>query len=159
MGFQILSESYGRRLPKITAEADSADDLTALGTSYAEGSTCTVGEDEYVLDKVGGWVIPGSGGGGGGALIVTVTKPSADVYRMDKTAMEIYDAMSTGKAVVVKFPDSQFYDNQVSTVIAMNRDAAESQDQAYAVQVWFEGNITPFAANEASNWYPFVDFS
>lgn len=66
MGFQILSESYGRRLPKITAEADSTDDLATLGIDFAEGSTCTVGEEEYVLDKVGGWVIRGSGGGGGG---------------------------------------------------------------------------------------------
>lgn len=76
MAYTILSESYGRRLPKITAEADSTDDLTALGTDYAEGSTCTVGGEDYVLDKVGGWVIPGSGGGGGGSDLPDVT--SAD---------------------------------------------------------------------------------
>ena len=99
----------------------------------------------------------GGGGGGGGALIVTVTKPSTDVYQMDKTAMEIYDAMSTGKAVVVNFPGSQFYDKETSTVFAMNRDLGG--DPFYNVQVWFEGNITPFAANEGSNWYPIASFS
>ena len=99
----------------------------------------------------------GGGGGGGGSLIVTVTKPSADVYRMDKTAMEIYDAMSTGKVVVVNFPDGQFYDHETSTVIAIHRDIGG--DPFYNVQVWFEGNITTFAANENNSWYPTADFS
>ena len=66
MAYEILTESYGRRLPKITAEADSTDDLATLGTNYAEGSTCVIGDKTYSLDKVQGWVEPGSGGGGGG---------------------------------------------------------------------------------------------
>lgn len=97
MAYTILSESYGRRLPKITAEADSTDDLAVLGIDYAEGSTCTVGEDEYVLDKVGGWVIRGSGGGGGD-LLVTITENDG-AYTADKTNAEIYAAAQAGKLV------------------------------------------------------------
>lgn len=66
MAYEILTESYGRRLPKITAEADSTDDLATLGTNYAEGSTCVIGDKTYSLDKVQGWVEHGSGGSGGG---------------------------------------------------------------------------------------------
>lgn len=64
MAYEILTESYGRRLPKITATADSTDDLASLGTNYAEGSTCVIGDTTYKLDKVQGWVDPSSGGGG-----------------------------------------------------------------------------------------------
>mgnify|MGYP003310517772 CR=1 FL=1 len=68
MAYTILSAAYGRRLPKITAEADSADDLTTLGTDYAEGSTCDVDGTTYTLDKVKGWVDSSGGGGGGGGV-------------------------------------------------------------------------------------------
>ena len=63
MSYEIKSESYGRRLPKITAEADSTDDLVSLGVDYAEGSTCLIGDTTYKLDKVSGWVIPGESDG------------------------------------------------------------------------------------------------
>ena len=56
MAYTILTETYGRRLPKITAEATSISDLEALGTNYAEGSICTIGSLVYKLDKVKGWV-------------------------------------------------------------------------------------------------------
>lgn len=59
MAYTITSESYGRRLPKITAEADSTDDLIDLGTNYAEGSVVDIGGTKYALDKVQGWVIGG----------------------------------------------------------------------------------------------------
>lgn len=76
MAYTILSESYGRTLPKITAEATSTADLVSIGTDYAEGSTCTIGDKEYRLDELKGWVIPGSdsgGGGGGGDAVPVVT--------------------------------------------------------------------------------------
>lgn len=63
MAYTILTESYGRRLPKITATADSTDDLTALGVEFAEGSTVDVGGTVYSLDKVSGWIIPDGEGG------------------------------------------------------------------------------------------------
>lgn len=76
MAYEILSESYGRRLPKIAAEADSADDLATLGTNWAEGSTCVIGDKTYSLDKVQGWVEPGSGGG---ALPAVTSDDNGDV--------------------------------------------------------------------------------
>lgn len=61
---QSQSESYGPRKPLVTIEADSLDDISGL-TNFAEGSTANVGGTEYTLDKVQGWIVPGSGGGGG----------------------------------------------------------------------------------------------
>lgn len=97
MAYEILTESYGRRLPKITAEADSTDDLATLGTNYAEGSTCVIGDKTYSLDKVQGWVEHGSGGGGG-VFWVTITLVDGTLVS-DKTAEEIYNAAMAGQYV------------------------------------------------------------
>ena len=106
MSYEILTESYGRRLPKITAEADSTDDLTTLGTDWAEGSTCQISDTTYKLDKVQGWIDPNSGGGGGGGgdtgvLMITATKNESDNMVLDKTYAEILAAVSAGTLCVV----------------------------------------------------------
>lgn len=109
MAYTILSESYGRRLPKITAEADSTEDLTALGTDYAEGSTCNVGETEYTLDKVSGWIVPGSGGGGGsggGVLVATFTyDPTTETTTCDKTYVEIHSQFQSGTPALFRYAE------------------------------------------------------
>lgn len=79
MAYEITSESYGRRLPKITATADSTDDLASLGTNWAEGSTCAISGTTYKLDKVKGWVDPDSGGGGGSSLPTVTSDDNGDV--------------------------------------------------------------------------------
>lgn len=99
MSYEITSESYGRKLPKITATATSTDDLAALGTDWAEGSTCVISETTYKLDKVKGWVDPNSGGGGGGGSLVV--NWDADSDTLDKSWQEIHDAMEAGQNVTV----------------------------------------------------------
>ena len=100
MAVQILSQSYGPRKPLIECTADSLDDL--VGLVCAEGSTATVGGTEYVLDRVNGWVEPGSGGGGsgGGSGVLVVGHTTADdVITLDKTWQEISDAVDAGMVV------------------------------------------------------------
>lgn len=99
MAYQITSESYGRRLPKITATADSTDDLSTLGTDWAEGSTCVIGSTTYSLDKVQGWVEPGSGGGGGGIFVVKFSADEEDNITADKTFAQTYEAAQSGAFV------------------------------------------------------------
>lgn len=104
MAYEILSESYGRRLPKIAAEADSADDLATLGTNWAEGSTCVIGDKTYSLDKVQGWVEPGSGGGGGGGVfVVKISGNIGGGFTADKTYAEILSAYESGLSCAVDF--------------------------------------------------------
>lgn len=98
MAYTITSESYGRRLPKITATADSTDDLATLGIDWAEGSSCVIGGKTYTLDKVQGWIEAGSGGGGN-PLIVNVTV-EGEKATFDKTWKEIHDAFIAGTAVI-----------------------------------------------------------
>lgn len=94
MSYQITSESYGRRLPKITATADSTDDLATLGTNFAEGSTCVIGSTTYSLDKVQGWIEPGSGGGAS-ALVISFST-SGSTFTADKTFDEVAFAILNG---------------------------------------------------------------
>ena len=115
MAVTILSESYGPRKPLITCTADSLDDLAGL--VCAEGSTATVGGTEYTLDRVNGWVVPGSGGGGSGVLVVTETEvsngakgeakgPVQTQYSLDKTAGEIYSSLHNGAVSVIEEAES-----------------------------------------------------
>ena len=105
MAYTIISESYGRRLPKISATADSADDLVSLGTDYAEGSTCVISDKTYKLDKVQGWTdgSGGGGGGGGGSFLVHITEwnESETGFTVDKTAQEIRAAVQSGLSPVL----------------------------------------------------------
>lgn len=101
MAYTILTESYGRRLPKITATAESTDDLAALGVEFAEGSTVNVGGTVYSLDKVNGWVVPGSGGGGG-AFVVNLTKTGLNNWSTDATVDDIANALDAGLSVIAK---------------------------------------------------------
>lgn len=87
MAVQILSQSYGPRKPLISCTADSLSDLAGL--VCAEGSTATVGGTEYVLDRVNGWIEPGSGGGGSGVLVVSADTATG---ALDKTWREIREA-------------------------------------------------------------------
>jgi hypothetical protein len=111
MSYEITSESYGRRLPKITATATSTDDLATLGTDWAEGSTCTISDTTYKLDKVKGWVDPGSApSGGGGALVINLTwDGEASKYTSDKTFAEISAAFQEGKFVYARSTNGFVY--------------------------------------------------
>lgn len=107
MAVQILSQSYGPRKPLIECTADSLDDL--VGLVCAEGSTATVGGTEYVLDRVNGWIEPGSGGGGGGSgvLLVTLTRvedaqEGEPEFLSSHTSEQIFEAYSSGKIVVAR---------------------------------------------------------
>ena len=95
MAYTITSESYGRRLPKITAIADSTDDLATLGTDFAEGSTVVIGDKTYSLDKVQGWIEPGSGGGGGSSgpiyVIETIFDEELSATKTVKPAAQLYE--------------------------------------------------------------------
>lgn len=133
MAYEILSESYGARLPKITATADSTDDLVTMGTNYAEGSTCVIGDKTYTLDKVQGWVEPGSGGGGGGVFWVSVTsEDGGQTFTADKTIGEIASASNSGNLIMVNdqynymgvAPASFDTDSAVATVVNVNNDKA-----------------------------------
>lgn len=121
MAITILSESYGPRKPFITCEADSLDELEAL--VCAEGSTATVGGTEYTLDRVNGWIVPGSGGGGGGSaeefacdLVLNAEYEDGNI-KFDKTYQEIravLDPVFSDKSfVLVKITG----DNDVGTAI------------------------------------------
>lgn len=101
MAYTILTETYGRRLPKITATADSTDDLTALGVEFAEGSTVNVGGTVYSLDKVNGWVVPGSSGGGDVFSVTSTYDEDLQTKVLDKTYAEIDAAYKAGKIVIV----------------------------------------------------------
>lgn len=101
MAVQILSQSYGPRKPLIECTADSLSDLAGL--VCAEGSKATVGGTEYVLDRVNGWVEPGSGGGGGGgggAFIVNLTMADG-LFVADKTCGEILSASKTRPVIFI----------------------------------------------------------
>lgn len=119
MAYQITSESYGRRLPKITATADSTDDLATLGTDWAEGSTCVIGSTTYSLDKVQGWVEPGSGGGGG-SLTVVFSTTDMENFTADKTCAEVMSAYNSLVPVYgyVELPDGGYVTIAVKNVYA-----------------------------------------
>lgn len=138
MAYTITSESYGPRLPKITATADSTADLATLGTNWAEGSTCVISTTTYVFDEVNGWAVAGSqgkelpdvtaedngdvltvvdgawgkaepSGGGGGVLVATYTyDESTGTWSCDKTLSQILDAIASGVNVMAKLGDTLF---------------------------------------------------
>lgn len=112
MAYEITSESYGARLPKITATADSTDDLATLGTNFAEGSTCVISDTTYKLDKVKGWIDPTAGGGGGddGDIVVVNFEwdSSSSKFRADKTDSEIEALILDGKTVIGRSADGVY---------------------------------------------------
>ena len=126
MAVQILSQSYGPRKPLIECTADSLDDL--VGLVCAEGSTATVGGTEYVLDRVNGWIEPGSGGGGGGSGVLVVNESydsATSTWTMDTVASEIWSAMQTGLVIVVS--------DISSSVIANAQYVPEDSEEYYFV--------------------------
>ena len=150
MSYEITSESYGRRLPKITATATSTDDLATLGTDWAEGSTCTISDTTYKLDKVKGWVDPSSGGGGGsgGGFVIETTVENQRVT-MNKTYAEIKEAFSAGQTCVVKWnADGTVWDSVVGLVEGSSN---------YQVIVWNGGASTALSATSTSG-YPSAYF-
>lgn len=155
MAYQITSESYGRRLPKITATADSTDDLATLGTDWSEGSVCTIGDTTYKLDKVKGWVDPSSGGGSGsGILIVRGSEtspkggsgskkgedpkaPTVPLYCIFSSYAEIHAALEAGIPVFVYWEQADVA--SLSDIIHMGMvtqaDIEEDEGTWYRVSV------------------------
>lgn len=153
MAYQITSESYGRRLPKITATADSTDDLSTLGTDWAEGSTCVISDTTYKLDKVKGWVDPnsgGGGGGGGGLVINSVTSGSR--VTLDKTWEEINAVFSAAKPCVVKWGTAE---DSVHYVVMACEHTSDSA--SYGVTVWNGFSALSMTTNDADG-YPSYSF-
>lgn len=136
MAVQILSQSYGPRKPLIECTADSLTELAGL--VCAEGSTATVGDTEYVLDRVNGWVEPGSSGGGSGVLVVN--KDKTPPFALDKTWQEIFDAASTGVVFLVSVEDEQVSTDLVRTVYL--------DDGTYSL----EDSATIYSTNSASGY-------
>lgn len=150
MSYEITSESYGRRLPKITATATSTDDLATLGTDWAEGSTCTISDTTYKLDKVKGWVDPSSGGGGGsgGGFVIETTEENQRVT-MNKTYAEIKEAFSAGQTCVVKWSaDGTAWDSVIGLI---------EGSSTYRVIVWNGRDSTELSATSTSG-YPSAYF-
>lgn len=152
MAYTITSESYGRRLPKITATADSTDDLATLGTDFAEGSTVVIGDKTYSLDKVQGWIEPGSGGGGGGgsAFVVTVTEEGT-VWTCDKTWEEIRDAFLAGSSVYFDLPSEEGDEKYVALTMV---SAYGGQYDVYYMDGGYSGQFTA----AAEDGYPSYSF-
>lgn len=131
MALTIISESYGARKPLVVCEADSMEDLAGL--VCAEGSEATVGETTYVLDRVNGWIEPGSGPSGGGALLVNGTyDEQSDTTVLDKTAAEIWAAAQSGIVLVKEV-------NDVETVISPLLSAYSSENGSYNFETRRDG--------------------
>lgn len=145
MAYEILTESYGRRLPKITAEADSTDDLATLGTNYAEGSTCVIGDKTYSLDKVQGWVEPGSGGGSGGVFWVTITSNDGTIVS-DKTAEEIYNAAMAGQDVRGKAVYTNEYSSGINYLELYETSVQENEYRALFILTSYDTHDTQSGA-------------
>lgn len=147
MAVQILSQSYGPRKPLIECTADSLDDL--VGLVCAEGSTATVGGTEYVLDRVNGWVEPGSGGGGGGsgALVVNAAiDQETGSYTLDKTWQELNDAT----LAIVKYIVVEDGVNETAIVGVVAEDSG-----LYNVTLFSAGSILPTSYScESATDYP-----
>ena len=149
MAYEILSESYGRRLPKITAEADSTDDLVSLGTDFAEGSTCTISDKTYTLDKVQGWVEAGaSPSPSGGGLVVTLTWEDS-TGTLNKTWKEIWDVFSAGGQVVVN--GSSGLQSDCGAVIAVYNFPNDSK---YNVRLYMASESDWVFETDSENGYP-----
>lgn len=149
MAYEITSESYGRRLPKITATADSTDDLATLGTDWAEGSTCTISDTTYKLDKVAGWVDPSSGGGGGGATVVELTRESdSDVITANVKAGALWEAAATGLVIFVEKTEGAI--NGIYTLVA----AVKSDAYIFEVTVGSVAGPTSVLIANTADDYP-----
>ena len=146
MAYTITSESYGPRKPFITATATSTDDLAALGTDFAEGSTCIISTTTYKLDKVKGWIDPsqGGGGGGGGVLVVTLSSDDDENLTANKTAGEIYAAMSEGLVVFEYTIGSE-------TTVEQCSSAQYVSGEGYYFYSW---NLSPRLLAETADDYP-----
>ena len=151
MAYTILTESYGRRLPKITATAESTDDLATLGTDFAEGSTVVIGDKTYSLDKVQGWVEPGSGGGGGSVFAVTVTEEGT-TWTCDKTWKEIHDAFLAGDSVYFNLPVYDEGDEKYAALTTVS--VTSGQYNAY----FMNDSYAEFFATSAEDGYPSANF-
>ena len=178
MSYEILTKSYGRRLPKITATATSTDDLATLGTDYAEGSTCVISDTTYKLDKVQGWVDPSSGGGGGGGgpsiydendLILRMDyywdddegkfncffTPSLDDVRNLITS----DAPIGAKRLVATYWDSAEKRYIEDRVICDNVRFTIVQDEMYNDNIHFSaGYSSPIFPGDAGGWFDSYGF-
>lgn len=141
MAVQILSQSYGPRKPLIECTADSLTELAGL--VCAEGSTATVGGTEYVLDRVNGWVEPGSGGGSDVLVVNADIDQEIGAYTLDKTWQEINDATFA----IVKYVNGV---NETAIVGVVAEDSGY-----YSVTLFSAGSIFPTSyACESETDYP-----
>lgn len=185
MAVTILSESYGPRKPFVTCTAASLSELADYVGLWAEGSEATISATKYVLDKTNGWVLPGQsgkelpavtaeddgdvltvvsgawakaapsgGGSGGGLLKVTL---SGDYLTADKTAGEIYAAMSNGDDVVFYYaflntpPDDVPGEATEEAYVEKCISAVCADGVGYYFYTW---NISPNLFAETENDYP-----
>lgn len=152
---KIISQSYGPRKPLVVCEASSLDMLADL--DCAEGSKATVGGTEYVLDRVNGWIEPGSGGGGGSDVLVVNVTYEGQTGTCDKTWAEINDAIHAGKLVVSPMEYSNTGNSYVTMFFTSTDSYGESTYMAYAVYFEpdssFQPNVLVFHAT-ATDDYP-----
>ena len=151
MAYTITSESYGARLPKITATADSTDDLATLGTNFAEGSTCVISDTTYKLDKVKGWVDPSSGGGGGASVTTVNVTEEGTLWTCDKTWQEIYDAFQTGR-VLLNLPVSNEGDEAIVSLLGVTNLYG-----SYGIYYPYNNSVMSMTAS-AADGYPYASF-
>ena len=152
MAYTILTESYERKFPKITATADSTDDLAELGTNFAEGSTCVISDKTYKLDEVSGWVdSAGGGGGGGGSVLVVNVEEDGTLWTCDKTWKEIHDAFLTG-SVVLNLPANTEGDCRLVTVFGV-----DIRDERYSVK-YYDGYGDQLLSTNSENGYPEINW-
>lgn len=167
MAYQITSESYGRRLPKITATADSTDDLATLGTDWAEGSICTIGNTTYKMDKVKGWVDPSSGGSGGSGILSVrgsdthpkggsgskkgedPKAPTVPLYCIFSSYAEIHAALEAGIPVFVYWEQADT--DSLSDIVRMGMVTTADIEEDEGT--WYRVSVAVFGYSATQNYY------
>lgn len=148
------------------SDPQSGDTLKFDGKQWVAGAAASglpdvSGDDDgKVLTVVEGEWTPAAGGGGGGGLVVEVTETEPDVYTMGKTVREILAASSEGTPVVCHFPNTTYYADQYSPLIAIyaSVDYNTQQPDVYYVRVHWQGNFEEFHTLSIDG-YPRANFS
>ena len=151
------------------ADPQSGDTLKYDGKQWVAGAAAsglpTVSGDDNgkVLTVVEGEWAPAAGGGGGGTLMVDITYEN-DKFTMDKTAAEIFTAVSAGISVVCHFPDASdgpsgpTYENQYGALVACSKVGDETYVLCHFMVQKPDGYIEEYQSSSLDG-YPFVDYS